>query len=924
MGQNSSTPSRNDRSAPSASAPTHASQPSHSHNTPFPSSSSEPSNRSNDLTNSNVARSTRTQQNVSSQRQPSRLTHALTNNSTSTSTITATATTEGSTPFRRSTAPSSSGSLPQYTLASSSNSPLSTQSSSTPPPATPSTSTSSRVLRSVTERRRRANLFSSFYPLLSRNSSASSSGNSSPDINGPSTAPSNTATTTTSSSTATSSTSGPSSNLRASPTVNGRTPRGLHRVQRMHDEQSIRSNRSSSRASSVVAIAPSPDRSNHYRTAAEDMDVDTEPVSHLVSPHIHTTHSSQHEEILQDDVPMALASTPRRLSMTMAQQDVMTELAQSLSFSTEPTASVIETNSLQNDSGHLHFASLFSSMPNPRGGTSISSSLLPIRPDSDDEVDGHEWDDTSAVDTNAPISNQGSNSERTRNAYSLGTGHDVTGFRPRRRPGVPGPELIADLIQDQFAQHEDFSRSTRLEERPTLRSRTSAQSIMSSTGASTGSHVPHDHQQSQEPQQGHEEQNRLEHSRQDLQQEHGQHQPQQESEGSESNLRMSHYGHPSASHHRRRLRSSSVRGMMGFQPTGHSAASDNESTPSASTVLGGSERQEEPTRLTGAGERPHFAMSHLPFLTRLLADISRGMMPPGQGESNEMPSTTEQQLRVDSLNRDTAFDSANTDRNDRNDGNDVPSTSTEGNAGAAESGMGHETATATPSRRRHATTIRIFQIGGGLPTGMPDENRLRDRGTDSDRDPEPDTAVDTEAWADTNATAEAGVAADEQNEQNDGNQGEASERDRVRGRRERGPGEVFIMFLGHLGAEPAANTQQNEPEPVAEGQPRSRAPWVVVSISGACAEGGGGLGYEDLWMLSNLIGPARPVTTTQEAINSAGFSVGKFEQEIQGMRGYPTLGDGTRCLVCMSEYEEGEDMRALKCRHGFHQECIDK
>ncbi|OAQ34306.1 hypothetical protein K457DRAFT_68074 [Linnemannia elongata AG-77] len=42
------------------------------------------------------------------------------------------------------------------------------------------------------------------------------------------------------------------------------------------------------------------------------------------------------------------------------------------------------------------------------------------------------------------------------------------------------------------------------------------------------------------------------------------------------------------------------------------------------------------------------------------------------------------------------------------------------------------------------------------------------------------------------------------------------------------------------------------------------------------------------------------------------------------MRGFHTLGDGSKCLVCMSDYEEGEDMRALGCKHGFHQECIDK
>jgi len=90
------------------------------------------------------------------------------------------------------------------------------------------------------------------------------------------------------------------------------------------------------------------------------------------------------------------------------------------------------------------------------------------------------------------------------------------------------------------------------------------------------------------------------------------------------------------------------------------------------------------------------------------------------------------------------------------------------------------------------------------------------------------------------------------------------------------------------------------------------------------ADNEGGVSYDDLWMLSNLIGPARPITTTQEAIDNAGFAVGRYEHDHQGIRDVVTLGDGSKCLVCMSEYEEGEDMRALKCKHGFHQECIDK
>jgi len=101
-------------------------------------------------------------------------------------------------------------------------------------------------------------------------------------------------------------------------------------------------------------------------------------------------------------------------------------------------------------------------------------------------------------------------------------------------------------------------------------------------------------------------------------------------------------------------------------------------------------------------------------------------------------------------------------------------------------------------------------------------------------------------------------------------------------------------------------------------------PIDLSNLMSAGADNEGGVSYDDLWMLSNLIGPARPITTTQEAIDRAGFAVGRFEQDHQGIRDVATLGDGSKCLVCMSEYEEGEDMRALKCKHGFHQECIDK
>lgn len=74
-------------------------------------------------------------------------------------------------------------------------------------------------------------------------------------------------------------------------------------------------------------------------------------------------------------------------------------------------------------------------------------------------------------------------------------------------------------------------------------------------------------------------------------------------------------------------------------------------------------------------------------------------------------------------------------------------------------------------------------------------------------------------------------------------------------------------------------------------------------------------------LLSSLLGPAKPPVASREDIDSAGgvFTIGRAgELKFH----YPPEGD--RCLVCLSEYETGDECRSLsQCHHVFHKECID-
>ncbi|PGH06785.1 hypothetical protein AJ79_06426 [Helicocarpus griseus UAMH5409] len=89
--------------------------------------------------------------------------------------------------------------------------------------------------------------------------------------------------------------------------------------------------------------------------------------------------------------------------------------------------------------------------------------------------------------------------------------------------------------------------------------------------------------------------------------------------------------------------------------------------------------------------------------------------------------------------------------------------------------------------------------------------------------------------------------------------------------------------------------------------------------------------YEDMVLLSSLLGPAKPPVATQEEIATAGgifrlveYGGSLIAESPDGATKIPIL-ESERCLICLSDYEAAEEVRQLtKCRHMYHRECIDE
>ena len=88
---------------------------------------------------------------------------------------------------------------------------------------------------------------------------------------------------------------------------------------------------------------------------------------------------------------------------------------------------------------------------------------------------------------------------------------------------------------------------------------------------------------------------------------------------------------------------------------------------------------------------------------------------------------------------------------------------------------------------------------------------------------------------------------------------------------------------------------------------------------------GGPLTDEEMILVGELMGQVKPPTATAEEVEKSGLRV--FDaSEIQSLVGSGEVLDGSaeRCLVCLSDFEQGEECRLLGCRHVFHKDCVDQ
>ncbi|KAI8988934.1 hypothetical protein BDB01DRAFT_575783 [Pilobolus umbonatus] len=117
------------------------------------------------------------------------------------------------------------------------------------------------------------------------------------------------------------------------------------------------------------------------------------------------------------------------------------------------------------------------------------------------------------------------------------------------------------------------------------------------------------------------------------------------------------------------------------------------------------------------------------------------------------------------------------------------------------------------------------------------------------------------------------------------------------------------------------NSQNRTPSLSSSHHPQSEGQWIVYVLNSnqlfptSLTEDNPT--YEDLLLLSQMLGPVRPPTTTQAAVDE-GIPVTDWSDDTKN-----SLKDD-QCLVCLDEFVTKQPVRILKCQHVFHRECVDR
>ncbi|KAI0350339.1 hypothetical protein OH77DRAFT_1489199 [Trametes cingulata] len=83
--------------------------------------------------------------------------------------------------------------------------------------------------------------------------------------------------------------------------------------------------------------------------------------------------------------------------------------------------------------------------------------------------------------------------------------------------------------------------------------------------------------------------------------------------------------------------------------------------------------------------------------------------------------------------------------------------------------------------------------------------------------------------------------------------------------------------------------------------------------------------YEALWELAELLGQVKPQVATREDIEKSDLKTVKFRELEQYEReGKVASSCVERCLICLDDYQQDDDVRLMHCRHAFHKDCVDK